>query len=780
MSAVTGVPAAGHRQARHSLELSVGGMTCASCAARIEKKLNRLDGVSATVNFATETARVSFPATMTPGDLIAVVRRAGYMAVVPGGPQDSPARTADPAAPAGPVEGELNTDMPGTDASADAADLRRLRQRLLVSVALAAPVVALAMVPALQFRNWQWVSLALASPVAIWGAWPFHRAAVTGARHGAATMDSLISVGVAAAYLWSLCALLFGTAGRPGAHMSFAWLARGSGMDASYLEVAAGVTALVLAGRYLEARAKRRSRAALRALLSLGAKDVSLLRDGTEVRVPAAQITVGQHFVVRPGERIGTDGVVVAGSSAVDTSMLTGEPVPAEVTTGDQVTGGCVNTSGRLVVRATRVGEQTQLARIARLVRDAQAGKAPVQRLADRVSAVFVPVVILVAALTMAAWLVLGQGAGAALTAAVAVLIIACPCAMGLATPTALLVGTGRGAQLGILIRGPEVLESTREVDTIVLDKTGTVTTGRMSLVDVAAAAGEDPKQVLRLAGAIESASGHPIAAAIAAGARERLGEDLPQAVQFRSHQGLGVSGRAGGHDVLTGRRTWLEARWALDVPAGLAARADSAEAEGQTAVFVGWDGRVRGVLVVADTMRPGSASAIAALRGMGLRPVLLTGDNQHAARAVASLAGITEVIAGVLPDGKVAAVRRLQESGRVVAMVGDGVNDAAALARADLGLAMGTGTDAAIEAADITLMSGDLSAVPDAIRLSRRTLATIKGNLAWAFAYNTAAIPLAALGLLNPLIAAAAMAFSSVFVVGNSLRLRRFQPRRG
>jgi len=582
---------------------------------------------------------------------------------------------------------------------------------------------------------------------------------------------------VAAAYLWSLYALFFGSAGRPGMRMGFTWLAHGSGADATYLEVASGVTALILLGRYLEARAKRRSGAALRALLSLGAKDVAVLRDGGEMRVPVGQLATGEEFVVRPGEKIAADGIVASGRSAVDTSMLTGEPVPAEVGPGDAVTGGCVNAGGRLVVRATRIGADTQLAQMARLVAEAQAGKAPVQRLADRISAVFVPVVIGVAIVTMAAWLAAGQSAGAAFTAAVAVLIIACPCAMGLATPTAILVGSGRGAQLGIVIKGPEVLESTRAVDTIVLDKTGTITTGRMSLAEVAAAPGTDVAEVLRLAGAVEDASEHPIAAAIAAGARARLDGGLPSVAEFTSHEGLGVTGMVEGHAVAVGRPRWAEWEWALAVPAGLAARASEAEAAGQTVVFAGWDGQVRGLLAVADTIKPTSAEAVRRLRGMGLRPVLLTGDNERAARAVAAQAGIGEVIAGVLPAGKVDAIRRLQGEGRVVAMAGDGVNDAAALAQADLGLAMGTGTDAAIEASDLTLVRGDLRAVPDAIALSRRTLRIIKGNLFWAFGYNSAAVPLAALGFLNPLIAAAAMAFSSVFVVTNSLRLRRFRP---
>jgi P-type Cu+ transporter len=756
MSTVAGsrTDAAGESRLR-SLEFPVSGMTCSSCAARVEKKLNRLDGVTATVNFATETALVSFPAALAPRDIVAAVEQAGYAASLPAPGRDGPEARGRQAEP-----GEAGA----------------LRQRLLISMVLAVPVVALAMVPAAQFRGWQWVSLSLATPVAVWGAWPFHRAAVRNARHGAATMDTLISIGVGAAYLWSLFALLLGSAGRPGMHMTFAVPAQG-GMGDIYLEVAAGVTVLILAGRYFEARAKCRSGAALRALLMLGAREVAVIRDGHEERIPVGHLQAGDQFVVRPGEKIATDGVVESGSSAVDTSMLTGEPVPVEVSAGDAVTGATVNASGRLVVRATRVGADTQLAQIARLVTEAQAGKAPVQRLADRISSVFVPVVLGLAAVTLGGWLAAGQPAAAAFTAAVAVLIIACPCAMGLATPTALLVGTGRGAQLGILIRGPEVLESTRAIDTVVLDKTGTVTAGRMSLTDVIPAPGQDQGELLRLAGAVEGASEHPIAAAITAAAGEQLGGAMPGVNQFTGHQGLGVSGNVNGHTVVAGRRGWLEDTYGQLVPQLLASRAEEAEAAGQTAVFAGWDGQVRGVLVVADTVKPTSLQAVAELRAMGLRPVLLTGDNPRAARAVGDAVGISEVIAGVLPDGKVAAVKRLQDAGRVVAMAGDGVNDAAALAQADLGLAMGTGTDAAIEAADLTLVRGDLRAVPEAIRLSRQTLRIIKGNLFWAFSYNVAAIPLAALGFLSPLIAAAAMALSSVFVVSNSLRLRRFQP---
>jgi P-type Cu+ transporter len=733
------------------MELAIEGMTCASCATRVEKQLNKLDGVTATVNLATETATISFPAPLGAGDLIAAVEQAGYRAdPAPDYTAPHPDRTA-------PLS-DRTAPLSGRTAPPSGRTAPRRIARLPVCLALAVPVVLLAMVPAWQFRGWAWLSLALASPVALWGAWPFHRAAWLNARHGVATMDTLISIGVTAAYAWSLYALVTGT-------------------GSTYLDVAAGVTVLILLGRQLEARAKRRSGAALRALLALGAKDAAVLRDGREVRVPVAQLAVGEEFVVRPGEKIAADGIVRSGRSAVDTSLLTGEPVPVEVTAGDSVTGGCVNTSGRLIVRATRVGASTQLAAMARLVIAAQAGKPPVQRLADRISSVFVPVVLGIAVVTLAAWLAAGRPAAAAFTAAVAVLIIACPCAMGLATPTAILTGTGRGAQLGILIKGPEVLESTRAVDTIVLDKTGTLTTGRMSLAGLAAVPGQDKHDLLRLAGALESGSEHPVAQAITTAARD-AGE-LPPVTGFTSYPGLGVSGVVAGHAVVAGREDWLQADWSMSVPEPLTARAASAEAAGRTVTFAGWDGQVRGILVVADTLKPTSAAAVARLRVLGLRPVLLTGDNASAARDVAAAVGIDEVIAGVLPAGKVDAVKQLQDAGRVVAMAGDGVNDAAALAQADLGLAMGTGTDVAIEASDLTLVRGDLLAVPDAIALSRRTLRIIQGNLFWAFGYNAAAIPLAALGFLNPLIAAAAMAFSSVFVVTNSLRLRRFHPGR-
>ncbi|SDO58360.1 heavy metal translocating P-type ATPase [Lentzea jiangxiensis] len=734
------------------IELSIGGMTCASCAARIERKLNKLDGVQASVNYATEKARVSFPETFTAEELVKVVENTGYTAELPAPPQAA-----------------------GSAEKAEEDPTRTLRQRLITSIVLTVPVIALAMIPALQFTHWQWLSLTLAAPVVVWAAWPFHKAAWTNLRHGAATMDTLISIGVAAAFLWSLYALFLGTAGTPGMTHAFELtVQRMSGAGNIYLEVAAGVTTFILAGRYFEARSKRRAGAALRALLELGAKEVAVLRDGREQRISVDDLKVGDRFVVRPGEKIATDGVIEEGSSAIDASMLTGESVPVEVEAGDTVVGATVNAGGRLVVRATRIGADTQLAQMAKLVEDAQGGKAEIQRLADRVSAVFVPIVIALAVGTLAFWLGAGSGVSAAFTAAVAVLIIACPCALGLATPTALLVGTGRGAQLGILIKGPEVLESTRRVDTVVLDKTGTVTSGQMSLVEVHAADGVTEDEVLRLAGALEHASEHPIAKAIATGATDRVG-DLPVVEDFRNLEGLGVQGVVGEHAVLVGRERLLQ-EWSVRLSEELIAAKEEAEDKGRTAVLVAWDGEARGVLVVADTVKPTSAEAIAGLRGLGLRPVLLTGDNEAVARAVAAEVGIDEVIAEVLPQDKVDVVKRLQSEGRVVAMVGDGVNDAAALAQADLGLAMGTGTDVAIEASDLTLVRGDLRAAVDAIRLSRRTLSTIKGNLFWAFAYNVAALPLAALGLLNPMIAGAAMAFSSVFVVSNSLRLRGFR----
>ncbi|MFE7154483.1 heavy metal translocating P-type ATPase [Streptomyces sp. NPDC057636] len=739
------------------VELAIGGMTCASCAARIEKKLNRMDGVEATVNYATEKAKVTFADGVAVADLIATVEATGYTA-------QEPPRTV-----------EERTEEAESDASAD--PLAPLRQRLVTAVVLAVPVVAMAMIPALQFEYWQWLSLTLTAPVVTYAAWPFHKAAVTNARHGAATMDTLISVGTSAAFLWSVWALFFGTAGTPGMTHAFELtIARSDGAGNIYLEAAAGVTAFILAGRYFEARSKRKAGAALKALLELGAKNVTLVREGgREETVPVSELKVGDRFLVRPGEKIATDGAVVEGASAVDASMLTGESVPVEVSVGDAVTGATLNVGGRLVVEATRVGADTQLARMARLVEDAQNGKAAAQRLADRISAVFVPVVIGLALATLGFWLGNGAGITAAFTAAVAVLIIACPCALGLATPTALMVGTGRGAQLGILIKGPEVLETTRAVDTIVLDKTGTVTTGRMTLLATHVAHGTDTGEVLRVAGALEHSSEHPIAQAIAHGAREKVGE-LGVVEDFANLPGLGVQGIVDGHAVLVGRVKLL-GEWEIRLPVELERAKAEAEAAGRTAVAVAWDGEARAVLEVADAVKETSAEAVRRLRGLGLTPILLTGDNEAVARSVAAEVGIDEVIAEVMPQDKVDVVKRLQGEGRSVAMVGDGVNDAAALAQADLGLAMGTGTDAAIEAGDLTLVRGDLRAAADAIRLSRRTLGTIRTNLFWAFAYNVGALPLAAAGLLNPMIAGAAMAFSSVFVVGNSLRLRNFRP---
>ncbi|WP_433465632.1 heavy metal translocating P-type ATPase [Spirillospora sp. CA-128828] len=744
------------------IELAIGGMTCASCANRIERKLNKMDGVTATVNYATEKARVEFPQGVSPGELIATVEKAGYSAELPAPPK---ARES---------EGGESTPEPDDD-------LQPLRQRLITAVVLSVPVIAMAMIPAIQFEAWQWLSLTLAAPVVVYAGWPFHRAAAVNLRHGAATMDTLISLGTLAAFAWSLWALFFGTAGELGVKHGFEFsMTRSDGSMNIYLEAASGVIMFILAGRYFETRSKRRAGAALRALLELGAKDVSVVRNGpagtsVEERVPVDRLSAGDLFVVRPGEKIATDGTVEEGSSAVDASMLTGESVPVEVGPGDAVVGATVNAGGRLLVRATRVGSDTQLAQMARLVEDAQTGKAQVQRLADRISGIFVPVVIALALGTLGFWIGTGEPLAGAFTAAVAVLIIACPCALGLATPTALMVGTGRGAQLGILIKGPEVLESTRRVDTVVLDKTGTVTTGRMALVDVITTDGVSEDEVLRLAGALENASEHPIAQAIAKGAVERVG-DLGTVEDFANIEGLGVQGMVDGHGVLAGRPQLL-AEWSQHLTTDLERAMEKAQALGHTAVAVGWDGEARAVITVADQVKPTSREAIAQLTTLGLRPVLLTGDNETVARTVAGSVGIEEVIAEVLPQEKVDVVKRLQSEGRTVAMVGDGVNDAAALAQADLGLAMGTGTDVAIEASDLTLVRGDLRAAADAIRLSRRTLGTIKGNLFWAFAYNVAAIPLAASGLLTPMIAGGAMAFSSVFVVSNSLRLRGFKP---
>ncbi|MFB8049192.1 heavy metal translocating P-type ATPase [Streptomyces rubiginosohelvolus] len=762
-SATTATTAAGAEAGTTAVELAIGGMTCASCAARIEKKLNRMDGVEATVNYATEKAKVTYAgADVSVDDLIATVEATGYTARPPAPPA---AETAAPPPGSGDTE----------QSAAEDDGLTTLRQRLITAVLLAVPVIAMAMIPALQFDYWQWLSLTLAAPVVTYAAWPFHRAAWTNAKHGAATMDTLISVGTSAAFLWSVWALFFGTAGMVGMTHPFEFtIARSDGAGNIYLEAAAGVTAFILAGRYFEARSKRKAGAALKALMELGAKEVTVLRDGVETTIPTSALQVGDRFLVRPGEKIATDGTVVEGSSAVDASMLTGESVPVEVTAGDTVTGATLNAGGRLVVEATRVGNDTQLARMAKLVEDAQNGKASAQRLADRISAVFVPIVIALALATLGYWLGNGAGLTAAFTAAVAVLIIACPCALGLATPTALMVGTGRGAQLGILIKGPEVLETTRRVDTIVLDKTGTVTTGRMTLQTTHPAESTDEAEVLGLAGALENASEHPIAQAVASAATDATGP-LPTPEDFANVPGLGVQGIVEGHAVLVGREQLL-AEWEIRLPAPLAEAKKAAEAAGRTAIAVAWDGEARAVLEVADAVKDTSAEAVRRLRALGLTPILLTGDNRAVAESVAAEVGIDEVYAEVMPQDKVDVVKRLQAEGRSVAMVGDGVNDAAALAQADLGLAMGTGTDAAIEAGDLTLVRGDLNAAADAIRLSRRTLSTIRTNLFWAFAYNVAALPLAAAGLLNPMIAGAAMAFSSVFVVGNSLRLRTFK----
>ena len=732
-----------------SYELEIGGMTCASCANRIERKLNKLDGVEATVNYATEKAKVTVPEGFDPALLISEVEKTGYTAALPA------------------------TEKAATEAPD--AEMTALRQRLIGSIVLSVPVIAMAMVPPLQFTYWQWASLALAAPVVVWGAWPFHRAAWMNLRHGAATMDTLISMGTGAAFLWSLYALFFGTAGVPGMTHPFEFtLAPSDGASHIYLEVAAGVTMFILAGRYFEKRSKRQAGAALRALLEMGAKEVSVMREGVETKIPVEQLHVGDEFIVRPGEKIATDGIVISGTSAIDASMLTGESVPIEVAEGDAVAGATVNAGGRLVVRATRIGADTQLAQMARLVEEAQTGKAEVQRLADRISGVFVPIVIVIAVIALGAWLGAGFPPAVAFTAAVAVLVIACPCALGLATPTALLVGTGRGAQMGILIKGPEMLESTRRVDTIVLDKTGTITSGRMVLTGVVTEEGTERAELLRIAGGIEDASEHPIAQAIAKAATAEVGV-LPTPESFANIEGRGVQGIVDGHAVLVGRESLL-ADWSQHLSPVVAAAKTQAEGEGKTVVAVGWDGAARGIVVAADTVKPTSAEAIRGLRALGLDPVLLTGDNEAVARQIAGEVGITAVIAEVLPQEKLEVVARMQAEGKVVAMVGDGVNDAPALAQADLGLAMGTGTDAAIEASDITLVRGDLRGAVDAIRLSRRTLGTIKTNLFWAFAYNVAAIPVAALGLLNPMIAGAAMALSSVFVVGNSLRLRGFR----
>jgi Cu+-exporting ATPase len=739
------------------LQLDLTGMTCASCANRIERSLNKVPGIEATVNYATEkaTVRVADDSAALDADaLIAAVEKAGYGASVVVPREVSAASIAPVSAPVD--------------------ELAPLRQRLIISAVLTVPVLVLSMIPALQFTNWQWLALTLASPVAMWGAWPFHKVALHNARRLIASMDTLISVGVTAAYLWSLYALFFGEAGMPGMTMTLQLLGRPEeGAHEIYLEVAAAVTVFILLGRYLEARAKRSSSEALNALLDLAARDAAVLRDGIEVRVPVGQLQLNDRFVVRPGETIATDGVVIEGTSSVDASLLTGESLPVDVEPDSRVVGGTLNIGGRLVVEASRVGADTELARMGRLVEEAQTGKAEVQRIADRVSGVFVPIVFALALLTLLGWILLGNSVQIGFTAAVATLIIACPCALGLATPTALLVGTGRGSQLGILIRGPQVLERTRRIDTIVLDKTGTVTTGQLAVTAVTAVAGIDRDRMLALAASAEDGSEHPLARAVVDHARS-VGVSLFAAESFESHAGAGVTAVVEGHALAIGRASWLYESWAIEVDASLIATHEDA---GATPIVVAIDGAVAGVIVLADTLKPTSALAIERFRALGLDPVLLTGDNAGAARAVGAALGIDDVRAGVTPAGKLDVIRQLQADGHVVAMVGDGVNDAAALAAADLGIAMGGGTDAAMAASDLTVVSGDLLVVVDAIRLARRTLRTIIGNLFWAFGYNVAAIPIAMLGLLNPLLAGLAMAFSSVFVVTNSLRLRGFKP---
>ena len=727
--------------------LELGGMTCASCAIRVEKKLNKLPGVQATVNYATERATISLPADLDISDAITAVESAGYTAK-----EVKPEKENEPEA----------KDNPEVE----------LRNRLMISAALTIPVVLMAMIPALQFDYWQWLSLTLASPVVIWGALPFHRATWVNLKHGNATMDTLVAMGVVAAYTWSLYALFFGGAGETGMKIDFTLLPSHSGNSEIYLEVASAVTVFILLGRYFEARAKSRSSAALTALLNLGAKTVSITSNGIEKRIPIVELALGDNFVVRPGERIATDGKVIEGASAVDESMITGESIPIEVTQGNKVIGATLNTSGRLVVEATAIGSDTALARITNLVENAQAGKAPIQRLADRVAAVFVPVVIVLALATLIVWLLVGEEPTFAFTAAVAVLIIACPCALGLATPTALLVGTGRGAQLGVLIRGPHILESTKRVNTIALDKTGTITTGKMSVQEIKLLNNVNEDEFFVVAGSLENASEHPVAQAVAHHAQQQIELVTPE--EFVSTQGRGVQGLINGKAALIGNPDWLASEWALHIDTTWVSTHQNL---GHTVIAVAWDGEVRGLISVSDTIKPDSKTAITRFKELGLTPVLISGDNQSAAEQVAKEVGIDRVFAGVLPEEKVQIITKLQAEGNVVTMVGDGVNDAAALVQADLGMSMGSGTDVAIEASDITLTNSNLTSAATGIELARKTLGTIKGNLFWAFAYNTAAVPLAMAGLLNPMIAGAAMAFSSVFVVTNSLRLRTFNP---
>ena len=724
-----------------TVELAVGGMTCASCAARVEKKLNKLPGVVATVNYSTEKATIQLPENLTVTDAIATIEATGY------------------------------TAAPVTREVVDNTEERALKFRLVVSIILTIPVVLLAMVPPLQFNYWQWVSLVLTTPVVLWGAWPFHRATLLNLRHGSTTMDTLISLGVSAAYLWSLYALIFGSAGEPDMRMQFSFFpSHTAGASEIYFEVASAVTVFLLLGRYLEVRAKSKSSQALSALLSLGAKEVTVLEGNQERTIPIEFLKVGDHFVVRPGGRIATDGIVSEGSSAVDASMITGESIPVEVEPGSPVVGSTINENGRLVIEATAVGADTALARITQLVEQAQAGKAPVQRLADRVSAVFVPVVLVLSVLTLLGWLIFGSNVTFAFTAAVAVLIIACPCALGLATPTALMVGTGRGAQLGILIRGPQILESTQKINTIVLDKTGTVTTGRMSVHAIHGTTKGSESELLRVAGAIESASEHPIAHAIVVKAKEQT--DVPAVTDFLAIRGGGVQGTVDSKPTLAGSPQWIAQQLNTSITDPWI---DKYQSEGMTVIAIAQSGELLGFIAVADTIKSDTKQAIDQFMELGLTPILLTGDNRLAAESIAQQVGISRVYSEVLPEDKVAVITQLQAEGKVVAMVGDGVNDAAALVQADLGMSMGSGTDVAIEASDITLVNSNLTSAATGIKLARKTLATIKGNLFWAFAYNVAAIPLAMAGLLNPMIAGAAMAFSSVFVVTNSLRLRRF-----